>query len=230
MNPREVVPLDSSLVAWTVYRGMNPRGVVPLDSYRVASAVRRGMNPRAVVPLDSHRVISAVCRGMNPRAVVPLDPRPAAWADYGASMPKDSQSTKYYAATRVIAGLEKRWRQGDRLRVSGKALTRDELVTLYRSHIDAIHAVRTARAALAAAVGQERAIAKRVQVQTPKLRLAVTNEFGFGPDVLADFGWTAPKKPGPKTAEAKRRGAEKLRATRKARQTMGKAQRRKVRG
>jgi hypothetical protein len=146
------------------------------------------------------------------------------------TMARKSQTAKYSAAVHVIAGLEKRWRAGDRLKLFGKAFIREELLALYRSQIEAIHAVHTARAALASAVAQERAIASRVQAQTPKLRVAVTNEFGFGPDVLADFGWTAPKKPGPKTAEAKRRGAEKLRATRKARQTMGKVQRRRVRG
>jgi hypothetical protein len=145
-------------------------------------------------------------------------------------MPKKSQSTKYSAAMSVIAGLEKRWRAGERFKVSGKMLTREELVGLYRSQIESIHTLRAARAALAFAVAQERAITKRVEMQTPRLRAAVVNQFGFGPDVLADFGWTAPKKPGPKTVEAKRAGAEKLRATRKARQTMGKRQRKKVRG
>jgi len=43
-------------------------------------------------------------------------------------------------------------------------------------------------------------------------------------------GWKLPKKPGPKTVKAKLEGAQKVLATRKARGTMGKRQKRKIRG
>jgi hypothetical protein len=144
-------------------------------------------------------------------------------------MPKKSHVTKYTAARNVIAGLEKRWSARAKLTVHGKDYSREELVRLFRSQIEALEAIRVARAALTFAVAREREIARQVESQIPKLRLTVHCKFGSSPDVLADFGWTQPKKPGPKTVAAKVAGAEKLRATRKARQTMGKKQRKKVR-
>jgi hypothetical protein len=50
------------------------------------------------------------------------------------------------------------------------------------------------------------------------------------PIVCEDFGWTMPKKPGPKTVQAKLEGARKGQETRKARHTMGKRQRKAIRG
>ena len=109
-------------------------------------------------------------------------------------MPKKSHVTKYTAAANVIAGLEKRWRAGDRFKMSGKVCSREELVALFRSQIEALDAIRVARAALAVAVARERVIARRIDGQVPKLRLAVVNRFGEDADVLGDFGWTGPKK------------------------------------
>ena len=143
-------------------------------------------------------------------------------------MPKKSQLTKRTAAAGVIAGLEKRWHAGARIRVHGKDYSREELVALFRSQIEALEAIRLARIALSVAVASERGIARQVQSRMANLRDAVTMAFGSPPDVLADFGWKAPRKPGPKTVAAKRAGAEKLRATRKARGTMGKRQRKKA--
>jgi hypothetical protein len=166
---------------------------------------------------------------MNRRTRAPLDSRPARAVARRIAGRDGPQLAKRTAASNVISGLEKRWRAGDKLRLNGKDYSRDELVALFRAQIDALDAIRAARVALTVVIARERGIARRLESMTPDVRDVVTIQFGSGADVLGDFGWVAFKKPGPKTAEAKRVGAEKLRATRKARGTMGKRQRRKSR-
>ncbi len=77
---------------------------------------------------------------------------------------------------------------------------------------------------------KERAAAKSVDAFTRGLKLTAFHVLALPLDVLADFGWTLPKKPGPKTTAAKLSGVLKAAATRKARGTMGRRQRLKIRG
>ncbi len=78
------------------------------------------------------------------------------------------------------------------------------------------------------AVAKEGALARELVLFTQSLKARVRAYYGSAPTVLADFGWKAPKKPGPKSAAVKAKSAEKARATRKARGTMGKRQRQKI--
>jgi hypothetical protein len=143
-------------------------------------------------------------------------------------MPKTSQLTRRIAAASIIAGIKKHLPPKGPYYMSGRELSRDELVAVFEAQVDAIDAIRTARAALSAAVARERAVARRLAPQLPLFRDALCHLLGFRSEVLADFGWRLPKKPGPKTATAKLAGVEKGRATRKARGTMGKRQRQKI--
>jgi hypothetical protein len=145
-------------------------------------------------------------------------------------MSKTSKVVKRAQAARVIAGISKHFAGKTGIDVGGKRYTPKQLVGLFQSHIDAIEEVDAAHAAGAVAVAKERKAALRVRDATRYLKMVV--EVEFGPDAVAwdDFGWELPKKPGPKTVEAKLEGARKVRETRKLRNTMGKRQRKKIRG
>ena len=84
--------------------------------------------------------------------------------------------------------------------------------------------------ALAVAASRERKIGREVARFTQNFKVAVTVHCGSSAEVLGDFGWKVPKKPGPKTTAAKLAGVLKGQATRKARGTMGPKQRKKIRG
>jgi hypothetical protein len=145
-------------------------------------------------------------------------------------MPKTTQVIRENRAANVIAGIRKHLPRNKKINVDGKAYTVNELVAPFQQQLDAIAAVRSARAALAVAVRKERAAAKKVNTLTRGLKPVAFDIFNFPLDVLADFGWQRPKKPGPKTTAAKLTGVLKAAATRKARGTMGRRQRLTIRG
>jgi len=124
----------------------------------------------------------------------------------------------------------KRLPRGRVHRVSGKDYSHEELVAIFQRQVDALEAIRSARAVLAVTVAKERAVARQVRPMTRKLQAHVQNEFGADAAAFGDFGWELPKKPGPKTVTAKAEGARKAKATREARHTTGKRQRLKIRG
>jgi hypothetical protein len=100
--------------------------------------------------------------------------------------------------------------------IAEKAFTPRQLVAAFQSHVDAIDEVDATRAALAAAVARERELARRMTELTRYVKMAVEARFGLSHKIYADFGWEVPKRPGPKTVEAKLEGRRK-RATRERR-------------
>ena len=144
-------------------------------------------------------------------------------------MPRVSKLTKRARATGIIAGLVKHF-LGASYSLGGKEYTRRQLVAEFQSHLDAIDEVDATRAALAAAVAKERKLARQVAALARYVKMSAESRFGLTPTICADFGWEVPKPPGPKTVKAKLEGAKKARETRKARGTMGKRQRKKIRG
>ncbi|HEV3189179.1 MAG TPA: hypothetical protein VGY54_01710 [Polyangiaceae bacterium] len=145
-------------------------------------------------------------------------------------MPRLSKTAKQARAASILQGLAKHFALRSSYELGGKVYTREALAGVFQAHADAVRAVDAAHAAVAVAVAKERALAKKVVHLTRMLKLAVDAEFGPAPRVWAEFGWEVPKKPGPKTVKAKLEGAEKVRATRAARHTMGKRQKQKIRG
>jgi hypothetical protein len=145
-------------------------------------------------------------------------------------MPRISQVTKRFRAASVISGIKKRLPRTETYMLDGKSFTHEDLVALFQAQLDALDAIRSARAVLAAAVAKERSVARSVATNLPGFQQAMGSRFGFKADVFADFGWQLPKKPGPKTIASKIAGAERVKATRKARGTMGRKQRSKIRG
>jgi hypothetical protein len=145
-------------------------------------------------------------------------------------MPREAKATKRRGARNVLAGLAKHF-EGQTLKLGGPTFSPEQLRAVFQGQLDAIAAVDTARAGLSVAVANERKAAKEAHWFARRLKMYVLALFGSSAaEELASFGWQAPKKPGPKTVMAKLEGAVKARSTRVARRTMGKRQRKKIRG
>jgi hypothetical protein len=143
-------------------------------------------------------------------------------------MPKRSKLERSVAASRVIAGLGKRLADKDSFTLRGVSWTPAKLAALFEAQLDAIRAVDQARAVLAGAVAKERKVSRQARELEVQLKAFVHALFGDSAAAYGDFGWSLPKTPGPKTPLAKLTGAVKARATRLARGTMGKRQRKKA--
>jgi hypothetical protein len=145
-------------------------------------------------------------------------------------MPKLSKVVKSATASRILAGLAARYANLGTNRLGGVTYTYEAITAVFRAQIDAIRAVDEARAALADAVARERKATQAASRVGRHLKGFIGVAFGPDHEAFGAFGWEVPGKPGPKTVKAKLQGATKAAATRTMRGTMGKRQRKKVRG
>jgi hypothetical protein len=104
-----------------------------------------------------------------------------------------------------------------------------ELLELIAEHDRALNASGAARAAWLMCAREEKELDNKLHGVLLEVKGGVISQFGDSAE-LNDFGVSYPKKRGPKTIRAKALGAEKGRATRAARHTMGKRQRAKIKG
>jgi hypothetical protein len=141
-------------------------------------------------------------------------------------MPRISKTTKRNRARDAIRGLKSRFGPNDITRLGGKAMTRNEAIAFFQSHLDAIAAVDAATAALRVAVARERALDRQVLAFMPVLQSLVESRFERYPGAWGEFGLKLPKKPGPKTVKAKAEGARKAALTLAARGTTRRRRRR----
>ena len=131
----------------------------------------------------------------------------------------------------LITGVNKHYPTGSQqLPVGGATFTVTDLTALLQSFVDNREAVEVARAALKAKVQTEQAKAPSQLAVIRAFETAVRSTFGNSADVLADFGLAPIKVRAPRTAEEKAVSAAKGAATRKARGTMGKNQKKSVKG
>ncbi len=142
-----------------------------------------------------------------------------------------SKSTKASLVENLITGTNKHYpNAAQSLSFGGATHTVTALTQLFQSFVDLRQAVIASQATTKAKVAAERA-------QTPQL-LAVIDDFvafvkvtfGNQPDVLADFGLAPPKARTPLTAVQKAVAAARGKATRAARHTAGKNQKKGVKG
>jgi hypothetical protein len=145
-------------------------------------------------------------------------------------MPRPTQTIKAIRMTKLMAGIHKHLSKEDALRFKSRAYTLGELVAVFQAELDALDQIAAARTRLTAAVAKERTLEQQARRLELAIKSFIVARFGTRADVLGDFGWEVPRKPGPKTVDAKLAGALKGAATRKARGTLGKRQRLKVRG
>ena len=147
------------------------------------------------------------------------------------SINKQNKADRVSFAKQLIAGTSKHFTDGSQqLPVGGVQRTVTAVTQLLQSFVDLRAAVIASQATTQSKVEAERE-------QGPSL-LAVIDEFvaflrftyGKQPEVLAYFGLAPSRAPAPQTAEQKAVAVAKRAATRQARHTMGKNQKKDVKG
>jgi hypothetical protein len=112
----------------------------------------------------------------------------------------------------------------DPLVLVGTTYPRATLLAKFQSRIDAAQATKSARANLRTAAANERALAEQIEPVRQAMKHYLQGRFGKNSPMLQAFGFTEAKT-AQKTAESKAGAVVKMKATRKARHTMGKKQR-----
>src|SRR5215472_3950309 len=139
-----------------------------------------------------------------------------------------SKSARQDADRLLIGGIKKDLGAVTSVMVNGVSYAPAQIITMLQQEIDATDAVGPAHAAWMAAVAAQRAVTNTLRTIKSALRSFVVNMFGKGSPVLADFGYTkTPQKPSPETQV---KAAELRNATRKARGTLGKSQKKAIKG
>ena len=113
--------------------------------------------------------------------------------------------------------------------INGTLMTPAQIVALVQRHLDALAMLATLRAEIKAAIQESRTQRAAVRSAVVCIRYYVLSKFGEHSEEYASLGFS-PRKVGVKTAEAKALAVQKLRATRKARHTMGRKQRAAIKG
>jgi hypothetical protein len=130
---------------------------------------------------------------------------------------------------RVILGILQNLANTGPYVLGGVSYTSAELAALFQSRIDSGRKVDATRAAWAKAVQDDRAISKKVDAAYLGLREILRQRYDNAPGPLGEFG-IAPKKVVTLDPLTQLVAAEKRRATRKARHTLGPKQRLKIKG
>jgi hypothetical protein len=140
-----------------------------------------------------------------------------------------NRNGKITADQHMIDGVQKFLSQFASLPVGSQTVTPADIVRVFQERLDTGKAVLAADAARIAAIKADKD--KRVQTAafTQSFRRMVQGMFSQSPDTLAAFG-LKPLKAAKKTVETKATAVAKSKATRKARNTMGKKQKKAVKG
>jgi hypothetical protein len=143
----------------------------------------------------------------------------------------NTKSNQVTEVKQLILGTQKHYPTGSStLQVGGASYTVTTLTQLMQDFVDNRTAVETAQAATKAKIETERAQAPSQLAVIRAFVTIVKATFGTSADALADFGLAPPKARAPLTAEQKAVAAAKRAATREARHTMGKNQKKGVKG
>jgi hypothetical protein len=129
----------------------------------------------------------------------------------------------------VIAGIEKHLQNVSSLPLVGSTYSPADLVKLIQSRLESASGANTTKATWHSAVVADKSLNTKLTPVIRALRQYVINVFGGTSPVLADFGFTPPKRT-TRTPEEKAAAALKAKATRKARHTMGSKQKKDIKG
>jgi len=132
-------------------------------------------------------------------------------------------------AQHVIAGMAKHLTGTTQLTILGESFTPTELAAKLQSIVALRSDVEAAKATTKAKLVAEAANMPALRALMSATVTYVKAAYGNSPDVLADFG-IQPKARVPLTVEAKVAAAAKRAATRAARHTMGKQQKKAIKG
>jgi hypothetical protein len=133
-------------------------------------------------------------------------------------------------AESLIAGTKKHLSTASSLAFGGGTFTPAQVEASLQTLADLRTAVDDARAAAKTKVAAELAQAPALRSHMAAFESFVRATFGNTPDVLADFGLQPKRARKPLTAKQQAAAAAKRKATRAARNTMGKVQKKEVKG
>jgi hypothetical protein len=129
----------------------------------------------------------------------------------------------------LIAGLKKHEQSLAPFVIAGKSYTAAQVIAAVQSRIDASQAVTPAKAAWQAAVKADRDARTGGQALLAGVRQTLLTVYAGSVDTLADFGLVG-RKPRAISPETQVAAAQKAKATRAARHTMGKKQKAAIHG
>jgi hypothetical protein len=140
-----------------------------------------------------------------------------------------NQITQQARDAQIIAGIGKHLQNAASITALGTTYAPSDLIKAYQAQISALASLVALKAQVTAAVAAARTQKANLVTLTAALKSYVVNEYGTTSTVLSDFGF-APRKVTPRNPVAKVVAAERLRATRKERGTMGPVQKSKIKG
>jgi len=115
------------------------------------------------------------------------------------------------------------------IQFENKKLTRGKMVQTLRSYLAAVQRTRQASIAHRTRVAEERAALAAAHPIVLRIRLFLRTRVGPKSPLLRSYG-VQPLREGKKTVDVKLQAIEKARETRKLRKTMGRKQRRAIKG
>ena len=142
-------------------------------------------------------------------------------------MTTPSRNTPQAKDAQILEGINKDLQTMSMLPLAATTYTPGSLAALIQSRIDAANAVNTTRAAWLEAVKTYEAINLQAKPVVNDLRNLVMGAIGPTSPTLAAIGFSPPKV-ATTTQEQRAAAALKAKATRKARRTMGKRQKAKI--
>ena len=144
-------------------------------------------------------------------------------------MPRHAKSTKVLRGRSMVAGLKKHAPALSRVSWGSALRSADEVAARFQAHLDALDEAAAREAAWRAALGKEARLEKEIKKVLQQVTLFLQAVYGDESNTLRDFGLKPRKKA--KIGPAKMAlTVEKRNATRKARHTMGKKQRKAIKG
>jgi hypothetical protein len=138
-------------------------------------------------------------------------------------MTTTNRTKQQNADQKLVDGLTQHKSVITALPIQGKTLTPDQAIAVVEARIEASNAALNAKATAKAAVLAERTERAQTKSFVSSLRQVIRSMFGASVDVLADFGLVPPKAH-KATPQKKVTAADKAKATRTLRHTMGKKQ------
>jgi hypothetical protein len=140
-----------------------------------------------------------------------------------------SRTTTQGRDQQVLEGIRKDLQGVPTILLGTTTYTPATLAAFIQSRLDLANAIDTTRAQWLATVKAYNATSARAKIVLNDLRNYLIAAFGADSPTLADFGFSAPRK-ATLTPEQKAAAIEKALATRKARKTLGKRQKARIKG
>jgi len=144
-------------------------------------------------------------------------------------MPRHAKATKIARDEGMIAGITKTFPEDEKFIIRGVWHTPQTLAAEYRQHLELLREVTTREVEWRTAVDQERKLEASLKGLHEYVKMYLAGRFGPSSPALRAFG-LKPQKKAVTSVETKTLAIMKRLETRKLRKTMGKKQRKKIKG